>query len=83
VEILIHIGIDTVTLDGKYFTSFVKKGLQVERGDLLIEFNLEKIKEAGYDSTTMIIITNSNDYLDVIPTNSKNVKIADDLIAIV
>ena len=57
VEILFHIGIDTVNLDGKYFTSFVKEGQKVNQGELLIAFDLEQIIAAGFDPTTMIIIT--------------------------
>jgi beta-glucoside PTS system EIICBA component len=68
-EVLIHVGLDTVKLEGQYFTKHVKQGDKVEQGQLLVEFDLEKIKEAGYDTTTPIIITNSNQYADVIETN--------------
>ncbi|MFX3619082.1 MAG: beta-glucoside-specific PTS transporter subunit IIABC [Sporolactobacillus sp.] len=59
IEVLIHIGIDTVSLNGKYFKTYVKKGDHVTRGQKLIDFDLNKIKEAGYDPTTMLVITNS------------------------
>lgn len=62
VEVLIHIGLDTVQLEGKYFTAHVKDGDQIKAGDLLLEFDIEKIKEAGYDITTPVIITNSGDF---------------------
>ncbi|MBU8917847.1 beta-glucoside-specific PTS transporter subunit IIABC [Bacillus sp. FJAT-29953] len=64
-EILIHVGIDTVQLDGKYFTSHVKQGDKVSVGDLLVEFDIEKIKQAGYEVTTPVIVTNSSIYTEV------------------
>ncbi|WP_312096551.1 glucose PTS transporter subunit IIA, partial [Niallia sp.] len=72
-EVLIHVGIDTVKLDGKYFTSHVKQGDTIEQGQLLVEFDIAKIKEAGYDTTTPIIITNSAQYIDIIETNQKSI----------
>ncbi len=68
VEVLIHIGMDTVKLDGEHFTTHVKQGDIVKAGDILVEFDIAKIKEAGCEVTTPIIITNSPDYLDVTPT---------------
>lgn len=65
-EILIHIGIDTVNLEGKYFKPLVKKGDKVKTGQKLLEFNLDKIKEAGYSTITPVVITNSNDFTDVL-----------------
>lgn len=64
-EVLIHIGINTVELDGKYFTPLVKEGDKVVRGQPLIRFNARKIKKAGYDITTPVIVTNSDDYTEV------------------
>jgi PTS system beta-glucosides-specific IIC component len=72
-EILIHIGIDTVKLKGENFTSHVEDGMKVKKGDLIAEFDLGKIKQLGYDVTTSIVITNSNDYLDVLPLTKKHV----------
>ncbi len=57
-EILFHIGIDTVNLKGQFFDVAVTAGQQVKQGDLLVRFNREGIKAAGFDDTTMIIITN-------------------------
>lgn len=60
-EILLHVGIDTVKLDGNYFTAHVATGDVVEQGDLLVTFDMEKIAEK-YDTTTMMVITNTNEY---------------------
>lgn len=64
-DILIHIGLDTVNLGGKHFTANVKQGQMVKKGDLLGTFDLKAIQEAGFDTTTMLIITNSQDYAAV------------------
>ncbi len=81
-EILIHIGLDTVDLKGKYFTAHVKEGDKVKAGDLLVEFDLEKIKEAGYDVTTPVVICNSNEYKEVNAIANKEVKELDKIINI-
>lgn len=57
-EVLVHVGLDTVNLNGKYFTPHKANGDPVKRGDLLLTFDLEKIKEAGYDTVTPVIVTN-------------------------
>ena len=64
-EILIHVGIDTVALKGKFFKGYVKEGSVVKRGDLLIEFNLEEINRAGYDLISPVIICNSDEYVEI------------------
>jgi len=64
-EILIHIGLDTVKLKGENFNSYVKAGDKVKAGDLLIEFNKEKISQAGYDTITPMVICNSFEYAQV------------------
>lgn len=61
-EVLIHIGIDTVQLDGKYFTSHVSQGDAVKKGQLLMEFDVAAIKAAGYEIQTPIIVTNGTDF---------------------
>jgi len=61
-EVLMHIGLDTVKLKGEHFNAHVKAGDVVKVGDLLIEFDIEKIKLAGYDTITPIVICNTNDY---------------------
>ena len=67
VEVLIHIGIDTVQLDGKGFTPAVTQGQAVETGDLLATIDLDTITAAGYDPTTIMVITNTAHYAAVIP----------------
>ncbi|BBP93283.1 hypothetical protein BsIDN1_69010 [Bacillus safensis] len=62
-ELLIHVGIDTVKLDGKYFTSHVQSGDLIQAGDVLIDFDIEGIQQEGYDVTTPVIVTNTNDFL--------------------
>ena len=81
-EILIHIGIDTVELEGKYYTAHVENGSTIKKGDLLVEFDKEKINEAGYNTITPVIILNSNDYLDVIETKNNEVSQGDSLLTI-
>lgn len=83
VEILIHIGMDTVKLDGKYFKAYVKNGDQVNIGDLLIEFDVDKIKAEGYELITPIIITNSNQYADILTTEKQKIDIGERLITII
>ncbi|GAF64689.1 PTS system transporter subunit IIC [Bacillus sp. TS-2] len=73
-EILIHVGIDTVQLDGEYFTSHIKQGDEVKVGDLLVEFDLEKIKEVGYQTVTPIIITNTSSYQDIMQSEKSTIK---------
>lgn len=65
IELLIHIGIDTVNLEGKYFTSNIKQNQKIKKGDLLIEFDEAAIKKEGYDTTVMIVVTNSNAFKNV------------------
>ena len=62
---LIHIGIDTVKLDGQHFEAHVEAGQKVKKGERLVSFDIGAIKQAGFEVTTPIIITNSDDYLDV------------------
>lgn len=65
VEILIHIGLDTVELNGQYFESFVEQGQKIKKGDLLMKVDLDKVKEAGYDIVTPVIVTNSDNYRNI------------------
>lgn len=81
-EILIHIGMDTVQLEGKYFMPKAKQGDIVKAGDVLLEFDIKAIKEAGYSLITPVIITNSDKYLDVIETDKKTINYKEDLLTI-
>ncbi|MFP9230622.1 PTS beta-glucoside transporter subunit IIABC [Pectobacterium cacticida] len=83
IEVLIHIGIDTVKLNGQYFTAHVKTGDVVKRGDLLVEFDYLAIEKAGYDTTTPVIITNSDDYVDVLPACGNTVREQEALLALI
>ncbi|MCM3725022.1 beta-glucoside-specific PTS transporter subunit IIABC [Neobacillus cucumis] len=82
-EILIHIGINTVQLEGKYYSPVVKQGDRVNQGDLLVNFDIEKIKEAGYPVTTPIIITNTDRYIDIIEMNKEAVQEKEALLTLV
>ena len=82
-ELLIHIGINTVELGGKYYTTHVKDGDQVKKGQLLVSFDMDKIKEAGYDVITPLIVTNSDDYKDVKVLYEGAVTFADKVLEIV
>ncbi|HDS6850138.1 TPA: PTS beta-glucoside transporter subunit IIABC [Enterobacter cancerogenus] len=73
IEVLIHVGIDTVKLDGRPFTAHVKVGDSVQPGDLLLEFDRQAIIDAGYDLTTPIIISNSDEYRDVVTVAATSV----------
>ncbi|MDO4822220.1 MAG: sucrose-specific PTS transporter subunit IIBC [Rothia sp. (in: high G+C Gram-positive bacteria)] len=64
VEVLMHIGFDTVELDGKHFTPKVERGQEVKRGDVLVEFDMAAIKAAGYPLTTPLVITNAKKTVD-------------------
>ncbi|MEW9109603.1 MAG: beta-glucoside-specific PTS transporter subunit IIABC [Cytobacillus gottheilii] len=82
-EVLIHVGLDTVKLDGQHFTAHINQGDIVQEGQLLTEFDIEAIEKAGYELTTPIIITNSNDYSDVIETEQSAVSNNDVLLTAV
>lgn len=79
-ELLIHIGMDTVTLEGKCFDIKVKQGQAVKAGEILIEADLEGIRSAGLDTTTPIVVTNVDDYVDITAENMGNIKAGDRLL---
>lgn len=62
IEMLIHVGLETVTLNGKYFTPKVAEGDSFKKGDVLLTFDLEAIKKEGYDTTTPVVVSNADDY---------------------
>lgn len=79
-EVLIHVGIDTVNLDGKHFKSHINQGDVVKKGDLLLEFDIDAITSEGYSLETPVIITNTNDYLDILVTDVQDVGLNDTII---
>ena len=81
-EILLHIGIDTVKLKGEHFSPKVKNGQAVKKGDLLICFDIDGIKQKGYNLATPMIICNSDDYKNVIPLVYGKIKAAEDILKI-
>lgn len=81
-EVLIHLGIDTVDLNGKYFTTNVKKGDRVSQGDLLGTFDIKELKDNNYDPTVMLVITNTNDYASVERLKIENVQAGDKVVAL-
>lgn len=82
VELLIHIGMDTVKLGGNHFVSHIEEGQKIKKGDLLMEFDAEKIKEAGYSVITPIVVTNSDNYGDIEATSVDSVNVGDILLNI-
>lgn len=80
VEVLIHIGLDTVKLGGKHFTARAKSGDRVTVGSPLVDVDIDKVKEEGYDVITPIIISNSFDYGDILGVTDQEVKVGDSLI---
>lgn len=79
-EVLIHIGIDTVRLEGEGFHALVKQGDQVKAGQDLLTFDCDDLKEKGFDLTSPIIITNSDNYLDIVEMNTNHVNTGDELL---
>ena len=82
-ELLIHVGLDTVKLGGKYFTAHVKAGDKVKVGSPLVDFDLNGIKGEGYDIITPVIVTNSAEYSSILPINDRAVKMGEEVIKIV
>ena len=82
-EILLHIGLDTVAMDGDGFTCHVKEGQIVRRGDRLISFDVDKIKKAGHPLVTMMVVTDDNGNEKLSLENGKEVKAGVDSIAVI
>ncbi|QEH67064.1 beta-glucoside-specific PTS transporter subunit IIABC [Cellulosilyticum sp. ST5] len=82
-ELLIHVGLDTVKLGGKYFTAHVKAGDKVKVGSPLVDFDLNGIKGEGYDIITPVIVTNSAEYSSVLPITDRAVKMGEEVIKVV
>lgn len=82
VEVLIHVGIDTVKLDGQHFTAHVKPGDKVRAGDLLLEFDRQAIRSAGYDLATPVIISNSDDFRSIETANTSTITMGTRLLSL-
>ena len=82
-ELLIHIGMDTVSLEGKGFETFVQVGDQVTAGQKLVSFDMDLVKAAGLPVTTPIIVTNSADFTDILVTQESQVTTGDYLLTAV
>lgn len=81
-ELLVHVGLDTVALKGDGFTIIAKEGQKVKKGELLMEVDLEKVKAAGYDVITPVIICNSDEYAEIKGLTDKDVNAGDAVIEI-
>lgn len=82
VELLVHVGMDTVNLDGKHFTKKVEQGQTFEKGDVLLEFDIDKITAEGYNLDTTITLTNSNDYQNIVKEEQGSVNFTDTIIKV-
>lgn len=83
VEVLIHIGLNTVQLEGRGFEACIKQGDRITKGQTILKFDIDVIKEAGYSVVTPIVVTNSSQFLDVVQTESKNIELEDNLITVI
>ncbi len=82
VEVLIHVGLNTVELDGKFYKAHVAEGDKVTKGQLVLEFDMKGISDAGYDITTPVIVTNSDDYTDVKQIKTGQINVGDALVVV-
>lgn len=80
IEILIHVGMDTVKLNGKHFTCHIEDGQHVKCGQLLLEFDIDAIKKEGYEVVTPIVITNSDEFTEITTEAAGQVKNDDELL---
>lgn len=83
IEVLIHVGMDTVSLKGQGFTQHVKAGDKVSVGQKLVTVDLEAVKAAGYPIVTPIVVTNTDNFSDVVATQAQTITSGDDLLTIV
>ena len=83
IEILIHVGLDTVTLEGAPFTVHVEADQKVKAGDLMLEFDIEAIKAAGLDVTSPVVICNTDEYKDIKANAGQDVNTLDPVLTLV
>ena len=81
-EILVHVGLDTVSLKGKGFKAHVQAGDKVKKGDLMLEADLEFLKSEGFDIITPVLVCNTDDYASVEALSGKDVEPGDDVVRI-
>lgn len=81
-EILIHIGLDTIKLKGEHFTAHVQDNAKVKKGDLLLEFDIDAIKAAGFDVISPVVICNPDSYKEVKTFTGKKVNPGDEIIVL-
>ena len=81
-EILVHVGLDTVALKGQHFTAHVSDGDPVKKGDLVLEFDIDKIVEAGFDTISPIIVCNTDDYSEVTAVTGKRVEVGETILTL-
>lgn len=77
IELLIHIGINTVELEGKYFTQKATPGMKLKQGDAIMSFDIAAIEKAGYDPTVIVVIANSGEFKSIIEKTNLDVKLSD------
>ena len=82
VDLLVHVGLDTVNLEGKHFTAHVEQGAKIRKGDVLIEFDEAAIRAAGYDTTTPVVVTNKKKLGPVTPVASGQIQRGDQLLEV-
>ncbi|WP_208560017.1 beta-glucoside-specific PTS transporter subunit IIABC [Marinilactibacillus kalidii] len=81
-EVLIHVGIDTVELNGQYFRKFVTIGDRLNKGDKILEFDIDAIHSKGYDMTTPVVVTNTNEFKDIQSVSRTNTLKLEDILMI-
>lgn len=83
VEILIHVGLDTVQLEGKGFKAHVKQGDKIVKGQELVTFDIDFIQKSGYSIVTPVVVTNYNDYFEIAATESESLELGDKAITVI
>lgn len=82
IEVLIHVGMDTVAMNGKGFTTFVKIGQKVKKGEKLLEFSLSEIEAAGYSSTTAVVVCSGEEEEKIEVLKTGEIQVGEDLLKV-